>query len=84
MLSQHVESESISSIHVNEGLMIISDSSQNQIFVFDLSGEPQMSFGESGHEYGQFMNPQDVVFEDNTIFVSDTYNYRIQIFEIIR
>ena len=83
-LSQHVESESISSIHVNEGLMIISDSSQNQIFVFDLSGEPQMSFGESGHKYGQFMNPQDVVFEDNTIFVSDTYNYRIQIFEIIR
>jgi len=83
-LSSHIESNSISSIHVKDGLMAISDSSQHQIIIFDLSGEPQISFGEKGSKYGQFMNPRDVIIEDNMFFVSDTHNYRIQIFENMR
>ncbi|MDC0168359.1 pentapeptide repeat-containing protein [Candidatus Nitrosopelagicus sp.] len=83
-LSTYVDSGSISSIYVNDGMMTITDSSQHQIMVFDLSGQPQLSFGEMGNEYGQFMNSKDVIFDDNMFFISDTNNYRIQIFEIIR
>ena len=83
-LSTYVDSGSISSIYVNDGMMTITDSSQHQIMVFDLSGQPQLSFGEMGNEYGQFMNSKDVIFDDNMFFISDTNNYRIQIFEIMR
>ena len=83
-LSPHIEADSISSIHVKDELMAISDSSQHQIIIFDLSGKPQISFGEKGNGYGQFNSPQDVIFEDSLLFVSDAYNYRIQIFDIIR
>ena len=83
-LSPYVDSNSISSLHVNDGLIGITDSSEHRIMIFDLSGNLQIVLGESGNEFGQFMNPRELVFEDNLFFVSDTYNYRIQIFEIMR
>ena len=50
---------------------------------FDLNGELILSFGNFGKFYGEFNSPQDIIFDGKKIFVSDVYNYRIQVFELI-
>ena len=39
-------------------------------------------FGQYGDHYGEFKYPAYTVTDGNRIFVSDAYNYRIQIFNI--
>ena len=42
-----------------------------------------MQFGKAGNLYGEFNSPIDVISDGKRIFISDTYNYRIQIFDIV-
>jgi len=74
---------SFTAIDVNEDLILIVDSGNDLILIFDLDGNLLMKFGNNGNLYGQFTSPHDVVFDGKHIFISDNYNYRIQIFELL-
>ena len=79
-----IKPNSISSLSVQNNLLFLADSSTDKLFIYDLNGELILSFGNSGKFYGEFNGPQDIIFDGKKIFVSDAYNYRIQIFELIR
>ena len=78
-----IEANSISGIDVYDEIIFVVDSDNNRILIFDIDGNKIMHFGNSGDRYGEFNNPKDVVSDGKRIFVSDTYNYRIQIFDLI-
>ena len=53
-----------------------------RVSVFDENGEYIKSFGEGGDKDGEFKDPFAVaVRDDGYVFVSDTYNNRVQIFQ---
>ena len=39
-------------------------------------------FGNYGKHYGEFKNPRGITVNDGKIYVSDTENYRIQVFSM--
>ena len=69
---------------VIDNLIMITESGNNVIIILDLDGNLIMKFGNSGNQYGQFNSPFSITSDGNRIFISDAYNYRIQIFELIR
>ena len=73
---------SFTAIDVNKDLILIADSGNDFILIFDLDGNLLLKFGNNGNLYGQFSSPHDIVFDGKHIFISDNYNYRIQIFEL--
>ncbi len=66
---------------INEKVYI-TDVDANKVFVFDLHGQLLLEVGEEGIEEGQFLAPNAVIAdEEGTIFVVDTVNDRIQMFD---
>jgi DNA-binding beta-propeller fold protein YncE len=52
--------------------------------VFDLAGRLLLPWGQSGTGPGQFGVPSGIAISaDNHIYVADTYNHRVQVFEYI-
>ena len=44
-----------------------------------------MDFGSTGNDYGEFWLPSGIFIDDSDrIYVSDTYNHRVQIFKYLR
>ena len=53
-----------------------------RVSVFDENGKYIKSFGKSGGKDGEFCNPHAIaVSDDGYVYVSDTYNNRVQIFK---
>ena len=71
-----------SSIGVENELMVVSNANKNTITIFDLDGITMNEFGNYGNHYGEFKSPRGITVNDGKIYVSDPYNYRIQIFKI--
>ena len=64
------------------GHLMVCDSFNHRIQVFDLSGKFVAKFGTKGSEMGEFNIPVSAaVLSDGKIVVSDFRNRRIQIFE---
>ena len=64
------------------GHLMVCDSLNHRIQVFDLSGKFVAKFGSKGSGMGEFIEPVSVaVLSDGKIVVTDLYNSRIQIFE---
>ena len=78
-----IKPNSLSSLSVENNLLLLADSSSSKSFIYDLNGELILSFGNFGKFYGEFNSPQYIIFDGKKIFVSDVYNYRIQVFELI-
>ena len=78
-----IEPNSISSLSIKNDLLLLADSSSSKSLIYNLNGELILSFGNFGKFYGEFNSPQDIIFDGKKIFVSDAYNYRIQIFKLI-
>ena len=72
----------LTSIDVHENLIFITDGGNDSILIFDLDGNPLATFGNPGKYYGEFNKPFSIVSDGSQIFISDTYNYRIQVFEL--
>lgn len=72
-----------SGVALHGNLVYVTDSGNNRVQVFRLSGDVQFlqTFGSKGREPGQFINPTDVVFFQDKIWVADAGNRRIQIFD---
>jgi len=65
-----------------DGRIVVADTLDNRIMIFDSEGKLQRSFGSEGNDTGQFRFPQSVaVSPDGNIFVVDGWNNRIQIFD---
>ncbi|OLS37843.1 6-bladed beta-propeller [Bacillus sp. MRMR6] len=69
-------------IRIVEEKIYVTDIEKNKIFVFNLKGEKLNEFGQAGLENGQLRAPNAIaVDKDGNIYVSDTGNQRIQIFD---
>jgi tripartite motif-containing protein 71 len=63
-------------------LVAVADTGNERVTLFSAAGEPAGSFGESGHGDAQFDVPSDVAVDArHNIYVSDSYNNRIQKFD---
>jgi uncharacterized protein YjbI with pentapeptide repeats len=71
-----------SSIGVENGLIVVSNSNKNTIAIFDLDGVIMNEFGNHGERYGEFDSPRGITVNDGKIYVSDPYNFRIQVFSM--
>jgi len=78
----HKEKTGNSSIDVENELMVVSNANKNTITIFDLDGKIMSKFGSHGEHYGEFKSPRGITVYDGKIYVSDPYNYRIQVFSM--
>ena len=66
------------------GFIIVADSGNHRISIFDKDGNYIHCFGSNGSVNGQFSYPDGIALSpDGSMYVSDTWNKRIQIFLII-
>ncbi|MGY5148964.1 MAG: pentapeptide repeat-containing protein [Candidatus Nitrosopumilus sp. bin_68KS] len=73
----------ISGIDVHDELIFLSDATNNLFLILDLNGNLIMKMGKAGNHYGEFNNPQKIISNGKQIFVADSDNYRIQVFDLI-
>lgn len=64
------------------GVLWVSDSAHQRLFAFDPSGRLLLQYGGPGEKYGAFKHPVDVTVMHNRVYVVDSDNHRIQVFEI--
>ena len=65
-----------------EGLLIVCDSQNHRVQVFELSGKIVTKFGSEGSGRGEFKKPfSAAILSDGRIVVCDWNNDRIQVFE---
>ena len=69
-------------VFVYDNLIFVSDVGDYSVKVFDLDGNLVKQFGQYGDRYDEFKYPLYTVTDGKKIFVSDAYNFRIQIFNI--
>jgi sugar lactone lactonase YvrE len=55
----------------------------DNVQVFDVTGRILLAFGSAGQSVGQFWSPAGIDILNDTIYVADTYNNRIQIFRYL-
>jgi tripartite motif-containing protein 71 len=66
----------------HDGNIVVCDTFNHRIQVFDPKGKFLFSFGSEGEEEGHFEHPKGVTCDhDGNIIVSDYYNHRIQVFD---
>ncbi|MFQ5675503.1 MAG: NHL repeat-containing protein [bacterium] len=65
-------------------LLVVADSGHNRLAVFDKDREFVYSWGSKGSKFGAFDNPVDVATFKNRIYVLDSGNNRVQVFELTR
>jgi DNA-binding beta-propeller fold protein YncE len=66
-----------------QGHVYVADGLSNYIQIFDQEGRFLLSFGGMGGAAGQFMLPTGIHIVGNTIFVADSQNHRVQVFEYV-
>lgn len=66
-----------------EGHIYIADALSNHVQVFDMEGRFLLAFGGMGGDPGQFRIPAGVHSFGNTIYIADSQNGRIQVFEFL-
>lgn len=64
----------------NEGNILVTDTGNKRVVVFTNEGEVIQEFGTTGYQLGEFDEPVGLAISpiDNTLFVADTWNQRIQ------
>jgi len=68
----------------SEGHIYVCDSQQDLVQIFDDNGRLLLAFGENGSEPGQFWMPSGIFIDNDTIYVADTYNQRVQVFRYLK
>lgn len=69
-----------------DGIIYVVDSLFDNIQLFDEKGDFLLAVGGRGSFYGEFWLPSGIFIDHNTnmMYVCDTYNKRIQVFQIIK
>jgi tripartite motif-containing protein 71 len=65
-----------------DNILYVADPDKDQIVAFDPEGRPLATIGSQGEKLGAFNNPNDVALYQNRLYVADTDNHRIQVFEL--
>jgi len=67
----------------SRGDIIVADSGNHRVQVFDKAGKFLFKFGSSGSKNGQFSSPYGVTIDqrNDQVVVADTSNHRIQVFD---
>ncbi|MCU7933122.1 MAG: hypothetical protein KZQ90_20190 [Candidatus Thiodiazotropha sp. (ex Codakia rugifera)] len=68
----------------SDGHIYIADALANRIQIFDQSGTFLLEFGSIGDTPGKFRMPSGLAIWDDKIFVADSYNQRIQVFQYLK
>ena len=71
----------IHGITVHNNKIYVVKENNDCIAIYDLNGNLIHEFGSKGKEIGEFDSPQNIEIFENSIFVTDTNNKRIQIFD---
>ena len=66
-----------------QGHLYVADALSNYIQIFDAEGRFLLSFGGMGGGIGQFRLPAGIYVLKNRIFVADSQNRRVQVFEYV-
>ena len=66
-----------------EGNLYVADALSNYIQIFDANGRFLLSFGGIGGGVGQFRLPAGIHVLGNRIFIADSQNRRVQVFEFL-
>ena len=67
----------------SDGHLYVVDAQFESIQIFDREAQLLLTFGEEGHGPGQFWLPAGIFIDRNLIWVTDSFNRRIQVFEYI-
>ncbi len=67
----------------SEGHIYVVDALFNRVQIFDDRGRLLLAFGKDGGEPGGFWLPSGVYISQDRIYVADSYNRRVQIFEFL-
>jgi len=70
------------SIDNNSGDIYLLDTPQHQVLVFTVSGRLKKRIGQRGIEAGEFNFPTHIQIKNNTLLVTDSLNFRIQLFDL--
>ncbi len=62
--------------------IFVADTEEGMIKAFDLDGRLVMTIGQPGVELGEFNRPTYMAIWRNELYVTDTFNSRIQIFDL--
>jgi DNA-binding beta-propeller fold protein YncE len=66
----------------NEPFLLVADRGNDRVIFFSREGEVPLAWGTRGQAPEQFRSPIDVATYGNRIFVLDTDNNRVQVFEM--
>ncbi len=66
-----------------DGHIYVADVRMNMVQVFSPEGELLLAFGSGGNAPGTFDMPAGLAFVDNTLYVADSLNRRIQVFRYL-
>lgn len=67
----------------SDGNVYVSDALSNYVQIFDSEGRFLLSFGGMGAEVGKFRLPAGIHIVDNIIYIADSQNGRVQVFEYL-
>jgi len=65
------------------GKVYVVESFYDYLLIFNQDGELLLPIGGSGHEVGQFYLPAGVWVDDDYVYVADTFNGRVMVFEYL-
>lgn len=68
----------------SEGHIYVCDSQQDMVQIFDETGRLLLAFGDKGSLPSQFWMPSGIHIANDMIYVSDTYNQRVQVFRYLK
>ncbi len=66
-----------------EGHIYVVDSVFDRVQIFDAEGRYLLAFGGPGQRVGTFWLPSGLFIADDRIYVADSYNRRVQVFEFL-
>lgn len=66
-----------------DGKIYVVESYYDYLLIFNRKGELLLPIGGTGHQVGQFYLPAGVWVDNNYVYVADTFNGRVMIFEYL-
>lgn len=68
----------------SEGNIYVADALANRIQIFNQNGDFLLEFGKRGQAPGDFNMPSGLAIWNDKIYVADSYNQRIQVFQYLK
>jgi DNA-binding beta-propeller fold protein YncE len=65
------------------GIIYAVDGLYDTVEMFNSEGKFLMNFGKAGNHEGEFWLPGGIAVSGGTIYVADSYNKRVQVFQLI-